>query len=73
MLDIASMILANTASQDINSAKREDIAGLTILKTDQSINRIDTNTSANLSEFLNHKANGEMARMLGNASEGQLG
>lgn len=74
MLDIASMILANTSSQEINSAKREDIAGLTVLKSDQPINRIDTNTSGNMSEFLTHKSNMEKsARMLGSASEGQLG
>lgn len=74
MLDVASMILAQSSSQDINSVKRDEIAGFTLLKSDQPINRIDTNTSGNLSEFVNHKSSMEKsARMLGSASEGQLG
>ena len=74
MLDTASMILAQTSSQDINSVKRDEIAGFTVLKSDQPINRIDTNTSGNMSEFQSHKSSTERsARLLGSASEAQLG
>lgn len=75
MLDIASIVLATTNSERIQSERLTDITGLRVLKTDGNpVVRLDTNTAGNMNEFMNHKTDIQRnARMLGSASEGQLG
>lgn len=74
MLDAAALVLAQTASTTIENQKVTGLKGLTILKTDQPVNRVDTNTSGNLSEFANDQVRRENSAMkLGSASEASLG
>lgn len=76
MLDTTAMILAQTSSTDIQNQKLTGLKGLTILKTEDGkpINRVDTYTGNNLSEFTNDKDRHAMsARILGSASEPSLG
>ncbi len=76
MLDAASLILAQTSSNEITNQKLNSIKGLTVLKTEDGkpLNRVDTYTGANLNEFANHKDRlAVSARTLGSASETSLG
>ena len=76
MLDTAALVLAQTASLDIENQRLTNISGMKIIKTTDGkpISRIDTNTGANLAEFARDKdRHGASARTLGSASEGALG
>jgi hypothetical protein len=76
MLDAAALVLAQTASTEIQNQKLTGVKGMTVLKMEDGkpLNRVDTNTSANLSEFANHQDRlSASARTLGSASDPAMG
>ena len=76
MLDAAALVLAQTASTEIQNQKLTGVKGMTVLKMEDGkpLNRVDTNTSANLSEFANHQDRlAVSARTLGSASDPAMG
>jgi hypothetical protein len=76
MLDAAALVLAQTSSIEIQNQKLTGVKGMTVLKMEDGkpLNRVDTNTSANLSEFANHQDRlSASARTLGSASDPAMG
>lgn len=76
MLDAAALILAQTSSTEIQNQKLTGVKGMTVLKMEDGkpLNRVDTYTGANASQFNDHKDRlSNSARVLGSASEASLG
>jgi hypothetical protein len=76
MLDVAALVLAQTSSLEIQNQKLTGVKGLTVLKMEDGkpLNRVDTNTGANLNEFANHQDRlAVSARTLGSASDPAMG